>query len=434
MRSMDVQDRHEAETMAALGRTVSIILAGGQGERLYPLTRDRAKPAVPFAGNYRLIDFTLSNCLNSGVRRVHVLTQYKSDSLNRHIRLGWNVYNPQLGEYIEVNPPQMRLTSHWYLGTADAIYQNIYTLEHERPDYVLVLSGDHVYKMDYGRLLQQHMDSDADLTIGAVRVPCPEATRFGVLDVQKNMRVRALQEKPDDPATLPAEKKAALCSMGVYVFDTDILVKRVVEDSKRDSSHDFGKDVIPAMIRAGDRVFVRIFGGMEGNGSGYWRDVGTLDVYWRAHMELLGADAPLALQDPEWPIRSHVSAWPPAQLMAPDSGATNDIAVTESLVCNGAVIEGATVSRSVIGPGVYVGPGARVEESIILSSCRVGSEARLSKAVLDKDNRVPEGFTLGMDRKQDKRHFTVSSDGLVVVPKEMPLFAGDQGDRGRTTT
>lgn len=429
MRPQNLPQQDVPEAEAALRDTVTMILAGGQGERLYPLTRDRAKPAVPFAGDFRLIDFTLSNCLNSGMRRVHVLTQYKSDSLNRHIRLGWNVYNPELGEYVEVNPPQMRLTSHWYLGTADAIHQNIYALEHERPDQVLILSGDHVYKMDYCPMLGQHLENDADLTIACIEVPRHEASRLGVLSVDDEMRTLALDEKPDEPTVFPGSvertgRPMSLCSMGVYIFDTETLVRRVVEDSKSSTSHDFGRDVIPAMLEAGDRVFAYRFAACAAGKKPYWRDVGTLDVYWEAHMQLLSDSPPMNLHDPQWPLRTYVPNAPPVQAICGDhqtgEGPTH---ICNSLLCNGAMIDRAQVRRSVLGPNVRINPGSVVEDSVILARCHVGRDAVVRKTVLDKANRVPDGFQLGVDREQDQRHFTISEGGVVVVPKEMPLFS-----------
>jgi glucose-1-phosphate adenylyltransferase len=415
-----------SKTRANLSETVTMIMAGGQGERLWPLTRDRAKPAVPFGGNYRLIDFTLSNCLNSNVRRVHVLTQYKSDSLNRHIRLGWNVLNPELGEYIEVNPPQMRLTSHWYLGTADAVYQNVYTLEHERPQYVLLLSGDHVYKMDYGPMIEQHVDTDADLTVACIEVPVEEAARLGVVSVDAGLRAVSFTEKPAAPPSSGAQPDGAriLCSMGVYVFKTKTLVRRVVEDAKRSTTHDFGRDVVPAMIQAGDRVFGYRFPGVirpDDARQPYWRDVGTLDVYWQTHMDLLGQDAKFDLHDPDWPVRTYVQNAPPADMICePGHGAC--ACVCDSLLCNGAVVHAASVRHSVIGRHVHIGPGSSVEDSVILAGVRIGRNVTVRKSIIDKGNQIPDGARIGVDPEEDARHFTISEGGVVVVPKEMPLF------------
>ncbi|MFW6457033.1 MAG: glucose-1-phosphate adenylyltransferase [Planctomycetota bacterium] len=427
MRPLDVHVDRSMGNSDALRKTVTMVLAGGKGERLYPLTRHRAKPAVPFAGNFRLIDFTLSNCLNSGLRRVHVLTQYKSDSLNRHIRRGWDVYNPEFGEFIEINPPQMRLTSHWYRGTADAIHENIYTLDRERPDYVLIVSGDHLYRMDYGRLIQQHVTTGADLTIACHAVPPGEASRLGALDVQPNMRVCEMMEKPDDPPAAPEYVRKtgevrSLCSMGVYVFDTEVLVRRVVEDFKTDTSHDFGRDVIPSMIRAGDDVRAHRFTGMKGEKDPYWRDVGTLDVYWDTHMQLLSSRPPVDLYDVAWPMRTYVEETQPAKTMSCSDSQKEPGCVGDSLLCNRVISEGARIIRSVLGPGVRLRSGSVVEDSIIIGDCDVGSGAVIRKAIVDKNNRIPAGFRLGVNHDSDQQDFTISKGGVVVVPKGMPLF------------
>ena len=406
------------------GDTVAMILAGGEGERLYPLTRDRAKPAVPYGGNYRLIDFTLSSCLNSGLRRIHVLTQYKSDSLSRHIRLAWNVFNPALGEYIEINPPQQRLASHWYHGTADAICQNVYTLERERPQYVLVLSGDHVYKMDYCRLIRQHMEAAADLTIACIARPLQEAARLGVLALDSHMRVQDFHEKPVSPPPMPGSRTHALCSMGVYMFTTETLVRRVVEDAKLpNSTHDFGRDVIPAMIKARDRVFGHVFGQPGLEGPPYWRDIGTLDAYWESNMDLLPDDPVFDPYDPAWPVRTYVSSGPPAKIVC--CGCTPDVKeadACEVLVCDGAIVRGARVHNAIVGRNVHIQPGSVVEHSVLLDDVKVGRNVTIRRAIVDKGNHIPDGFAIGVDLERDRRHFTVSEGGIVVVPKEMPLF------------
>jgi len=396
-----------------LSNTLVMVLAGGQGERLYPLTKERAKPAVPFAGAYRIIDFTLSNCLNSGLRRVYVLTQYKSDSLIRHTRLAWNIFNPELGEYIDIRPPQQRLVSEWYLGTAHAIYQNIYTLELERPRRVLVLSGDHVYRMDYAKMLVAHQGMDADLTIACMERPLTEAAnRLGVVTAGPDMRVTELQEKPANPRPLPQKKGLCLCSMGVYVFNTEKLVRRVIEDAKRDTEHDFGKNVVPAMIEAGDRVFAYPFPGT------YWRDIGTLDAYWDAHMDLVNPSAAFDIHRRDWPIRGAAVRAAPAKIT---SGWTSDACVRNSLLSNGAVICDAQVCDSVIGPDVRIGPGSRVEKSIILNGTVIGRNANIRRAIIDKRNRIPDNACIGVDLEWDRRHFCVSPRGLVAVAKAVPF-------------
>ena len=403
-------------------QTLCMILAGGQGERLYPLTRDRAKPAVLFGGNYRLIDFTLSNCLNSGVRRIYVLTQYKSDSLHRHVRLGWNLLNPELDEYVEIRSPQQRLTSHWYQGTADAIYQNIYTLQLLRPRYVLVLSGDHVYRMNYLRLIEQHVANNADLTIACIETPIEEAARLGVISVDVVGRALGFEEKPEVTASLGARDGTALCSMGVYVFKTEMLVRRVIEDAKNSTSHDFGRDVVPAMIQAGDDVFAFKFF-HENGGAPYWRDIGTLDAYWEAHMDLVRAEPVFDLYDHRWPVRSYAQSAPPFKTMS--GGGEPGLPGSEvrnSLVCNGTIIRDGHVSDSVIGRNVRINCGSRIEESVIMDGVCVGRGVTIRRAVIDKGNHIPDDSTIGVELEQDRTRFTVSEGGVVVVPKNMPLF------------
>jgi len=413
----------EGDKAEFLSQTLVMILAGGQGERLYPLTRDRAKPAVPFAGSYRLIDFTLSNCLNSGLRRIHVLTQYKSDSLNRHIRLGWDLFNPVLGEYVEIRPPQQRLTSHWYLGTADAVHQNIYTLERERPRYVLLLGSDHVYKMDYSRMLRRHLENSADLTVACIEAPVAEAVRLGVVTVDDEMRVIAFQEKPSAPQPLRRGGDRALCSMGIYVFNTEFLVRRVIEDSKEATRHDLGGDLLPSMVRRSDRVFA--FGLLDESPrrAPYWRDIGTIDAYWDASMDLTRPQPSFDLYDPRWPLRTYSWSLPPARVVL-SGRATEGLTpqLRDSLVCDGAVVRQACVRNSIIGRNVLVDSGSRVEDSVILDDVRLGRGVTVRKAIIDKGNRVPDGFAIGVDPDQDARLFTVSPGGVVVVPKEMPLF------------
>jgi len=407
------------QTARVLKDALVMVLAGGQGERLYPLTKDRAKPAVPFGGTYRIIDFTLSNCLNSGLRRVYVLTQYKSDSLNRHIRLGWNVLAPEIGEYIEIRPPQQRMNTDWYLGTAHAIYQNIYTLEQERPRYVFVLAGDHVYRMDYALMLQAHLENRADLTVGCVERPPKEAaSQLGVLTADDDMRALRLDEKPTAPHPESGAAGMCLCSMGVYVFNTEVLVRRVIDDAKHDTRHDFARDVIPEMIRRGDRVFAFPFS------SHYWRDVGTIDAYWDSHMDLISVQPAFDLYDQDWPIRGYARSRPPAKTVfgggQPDAPRAE---IYNSLVCNGSIISGAYVCDSVIGPDVHIEVGSRIEQSIILDSTYIGRNVVIRKAIIDKHNRVPDGARLGCDPDWDARHFSISEGGVVAMAKAVPFPA-----------
>ena len=394
-----------------------MILAGGQGERLYPLTKDRAKAAVPFGGTYRIIDFTLSNCVNSGLRRIYVLTQYKSDSLNRHMRLGWDVLRPEIGEYIETRPPQQRMNGDWYLGTAHAIYQNIYTLEHERPRYVIILGGDHVYRMDYSEMLEAHIDAGAELTVACVETPISDAAgRLGVMTVDANMRAVALREKPDHPRPEPGSSDTCLCSMGVYVFNTDALVRGVIDDAKHDGAHDFARDVIPRMIEDGQRVYAFPFR------SNYWRDVGTLDAYWDAHMDLISVQPAFDLYDLDWPVRGYAVPLPPVKtVFGGGSPGAPKAEVLNSLVCNGSIVSGAYVCDSVIGSDVRIEVGSRIEQSIVLDHTRIGRGVHIRRAIIDKHNDIPDDARLGCDHSWDARHFSISESGIVVMPKNMPF-------------
>jgi len=402
-----------------LAETLVMILAGGQGERLYPLTRHRAKPAVPFAANFRIIDFSLSNCVNSGLRRIHVLTQYKSDSLSRHIWMGWNIFSHEVREYIDVRPPQQRMSSHWYKGTADAIYQNLYSLQRERPSYVLILAGDHVYAMDYRRLLNQHVESSAALTIACNEQPVETARKLGVVKAGEDGRVEAFKEKPQDPAVLAHPGDIAVCSMGIYVFTTEPLVRRLVEDSKVESQHDFGKNIIPAMVKAGDRVFTYNFTQREAPRD-YWRDIGTLDAYWEANMDMVKDDPGLDLYDPDWPFRSRARHLPPAR-MSDGGEATRapDCEIHDSLMANGGVVRGASLTRCVVGPNVFIDCGSRIEDTVIMGDVRVGQNVSIRRAVIDKDNCIPDNATIGLDHERDRLHLTVSDGGTVVVAKGM---------------
>lgn len=404
------------EVREVLRTTVAMVLAGGQGERLYPLTKDRAKPAVPFGGSYRLVDFTLSNCINSGLRKIYVITQYKSDSLNRHIRRGWNILNPELGEYVETLPPQQRMSSDWYLGTAHAIYQNLHVLNHERPSNVLVLSGDHIYRMDYAPMLIQHVQRDADLTVACMQVPIKRAAgRLGVMTVDEDSRAVAFEEKPVEPVPEHGSADTCLCSMGIYVFKIEPLVRRLIENVKEGHQHDFGRDVLPHMIERGDSVFAYPFP------RGYWRDVGTLDAYWRAHMDLVSVQPAFNLYDQEWPIRGFSECRPPAKTVLGGGGDTPKAEVYNSLISNGSIVSGAYVCDSVLGADVRVEVGSRIEQSVILDGVRVGSHAVIQKAIIDKNVVIPDNARVGVDAEWDARHFSISEGGVVVIPKNLPF-------------
>ena len=403
---------------ADLADTLTLVLAGGQGERLYPLTRDRAKPAVPFGGAYRIIDFTLSNCLNSGLRRIYVLTQYKSLSLDRHIRQGWQLFNEALGEFIVPMPPQQRLGGSWYTGTADAIYQNIYTLERERPGCVLVLSGDHIYKMDYGKMIAFHREAGADMTVACIEVPIEEARYFGLAVIDENHRIVEWQEKPEAPRCLPGSKDRCLASMGVYVFDTKALVRKVSRDAKRSSDHDFGKDVIPDMISS-DRVFAYPFEDENRGGEPYWRDIGRIDAYFEANMDLTRPEPQFHLHDPRWPIWTNPVHASPAKIVRSAGGRTGF--VEDCVLANGAVLSGCRVESSVVGYHVKILDGADVSGAILMDGVTVGEGARIRNAIVDKRVGIPAGESIGCDPERDAKRFRVSAKGVAVVPKELAM-------------
>lgn len=402
-------------------RVTAFILAGGKGTRLHPLTRDRAKPAVPFGGTYRIIDFTLSNCLNSSIRRVNILVQYKCISLERHIRLGWNILCPELGEYIVVIPAQQRVGERWYQGTADAVFQNIYTIEQEKPDLVLVLAGDHVYKMNYGRLIGFHEEHDADLTISAIEVPREHAKRLGVLQVDSTGRVVHFVEKPDDPPEIPGKPGVCLASMGIYVFSTGKLIERLREDSEKKSTHDFGRDIIPGMTPR-DAVYACPF--VDENRISdpekpvYWRDIGTIDAYWEASMDLVSVNPIFNLYDRDWPIRTYQEQCPPAKTVFAQEfeGGRRGYAL-DSLVSGGCIISGGRVERSILSPFVRINSYSEVYESVLFENVEVGRYAKIRRAIIDKDSYIGPGVEIGYDLELDAKRFVVSEGGIVVVPK-----------------
>lgn len=395
-----------------------MILAGGRGERLYPLTRDRAKPAVPFGGIYRIIDFTLSNCLHSDIRRIFVLTQYKSTSLHRHIQFGWSILSAPLGEFIEAIPAQQRINEHWYQGTADAIFQNIYTLQQEKPDLVLILSGDHIYKMDYRKMITYHIEKGADLTVGAIRMDRKQSQEFGVIEVDNEWKIIGFQEKPEIPRTIPGDPEGILASMGIYVFRTEILVRRLIEDARSESTHDFGRDIIPAMIGK-DRVFAFDFRIGDQGGNGYWRDVGTIDAYFEANMDLVSVTPQLNLYDSQWPILTYQSPNPPAKTVLLEEGRVGT--ALNSVISNGCIISGGSVIRSILSPRVMIHSYAEVEDSILMEGVDVGRYARVRRSIIDKEVHIPQGMKIGFNLDEDVKRFTVTGSGIVVVPKGIRL-------------
>ena len=408
-----------------LQRTVAVVLAGGQGERLYPLTRDRAKPAVPFGGVYRIIDFTLSNCVNSGIRRIHVLTQYKSYSLDRHIKQAWNIFSNEVGEYVDVIPPQKRSVERWYEGTADALYQNIYTLQMERPDTVLILGGDHVYKMDYGEMIAAHLTTGADVTVACTEVPLPQATRMGVLSIDVQGRVRSFHEKPTHPEPMADNPEVALVSMGIYVFPTATLIREVTSGGVT-GNLDFGRDVLPDMVRRGCKVTAFPFRDRNSGAVKYWRDIGTLESYFDAHMDLVAVSPIFNLYDQGWPIHTYQYQGPAAKTVFRDPDRKGE--VLDSLVSNGCIVSGAGVEQSVLGPNVFVHSWAHLEACVVLGNVDVGRHAKIRRAIIDKGVNIPAGDRIGFDLDRDRRRFTVTDSGIVVIPKGQLIRPAQDGE------
>ncbi len=399
---------------------LTVILAGGRGSRLEPLTRDRAKPAVPFGGLYRIIDFTLSNCLNSGFRKIVLLTQYKATSLDRHVNVGWRHYFVrELGEFIDVMPPQQRLDESWYQGTADAVYQNIYTLEKEQPEYVVILAGDHIYKMNYQTMVDFHKQNGADLTVGALRVDLSEGDQFGVMQVDESNRIIGFDEKPKQPKSIPGDPEHCLASMGIYVFTARFLFEQLLQDANRpDSQHDFGKNIIPSIINS-QRVFAFPFRDENRKTDAYWRDVGTLDAYYEANMDLVSIDPLLNLYDDRWPIRSFQPNLPPPKFVFGSRGGEDRMGhAVDSIVCQGSIVSGGVVRRSLLGPSCRVNSFAHVEDSILFEGVDIGRHAQVRRAIIDKGVHIPAGARIGFDLEQDRaRGFTISDQGVVVIAK-----------------
>ncbi len=397
--------------------TLALILAGGRGSRLKHLTLWRAKPAVPFGGKFRIIDFPLSNCINSGIRRVGVLTQYKAHSLIQHVQRGWSFLRGEFGEFIELLPAQQRIETSWYAGTADAVYQNIDIIRQHGPEYVLILAGDHIYKMDYGQMIAYHVESGADMTVGCLQVDRESARAFGVMGVDDNNRVNAFLEKPQDPPEMPGHPNTALASMGIYVFNTGFLFERLIRDADDSrSNHDFGKDIIPSIIDR-YRVMAYPFRDEREGVQAYWRDVGTVDSYWRANLELIGVTPELNLYDSEWPIWTYQEQWPPAKFVFDDDD-RRGMAI-DSMVSGGCIISGSTVRHSLLFSDVQVNAGSRVHDSVILPSVHVGENCEIRRCVIDRGCAIPDGLRIGVDEEEDARHFFISPGGVRVVTPEM---------------
>lgn len=398
-----------------------MVLAGGEGKRLFPLTKDRAKPAVPFGGRYRIIDFVLNNFINSGFYKIKVLTQYKSDSLNKHITRGWSL-SPFLDQYIDLVPAQMRTGGEWYVGTANAVFQNINQIIDVNPDYMCIFGGDHIYKMDVSQMLDYHKEKDSHLTISAIPVPKEEASEFGVMEVNENWELVGFEEKPKNPKTIPGQPDWCLASMGNYIFNKDILVDALFKDAcKEKSSHDFGKNVIPALLSEGKRIFVynfntNSFAGMSESEQGYWRDVGNIDAYWQANMDLLDYCPELNLYSKEWPLRTFNYNYPPAKFIWQEGDRVG--MATNSMVSEGCIISGGSLSRCILAPKVRINSYSQVSESILMENVSIGRHANIKKAIIDKNVIIPEGMKIGFNREEDEhRGFYVSESGVTVVPK-----------------
>ena len=399
-----------------------MILAGGEGKRLLPLTKDRAKPAVPFGGRYRIIDFVLNNFINSGFFKIKVLTQYKSDSLNKHITRGW-VLSPFLNQYVDLCPAQMRTGSNWYRGTADAIYQNVFHITDEDPDYVCIFGGDHIYKMDVSQMLDFHKENNADLTISAIPIPIEEASEFGIMEVDENWRLTNFVEKPKTkPKSIPGQPDMCLASMGNYIFGKDVLLKALDEDENiENSSHDFGKNVIPMLLEQGKNIFVYNFATNEFSGitdaeRGYWRDVGSIDAYWQANMDLLDSNPELNLYSKDWPLRTFNYNYPPAKFVWQEGDRVG--MATNSMVSEGCVVSGGSISKCVLSPKVRINSYSQVYESILMENVDVGRYSRIKKAIIDKNVKIPPNTRIGYNREEDiRRGFHVSPNGVTVVPK-----------------
>ena len=402
--------------------TLGVLLAGGAGERLFPLTRDRAKPAVPFGGQYRIIDITLSNCINSGLRRIYIMTQYKALSLNRHIREGWGpVVANELGEFIEILPPMQRVSSNWYMGTADAVYQNIYSIGSEEPKHVLILSGDHIYKMNYGRMLQQHADSGADVTLATLPISPDQVSQFGVVEVNRNSEVTGFVEKPKSTdLRSPFNPDMVDASMGIYIFNTDVLLPALMKDAEDPKSkHDFGHNILPGIL---GHCKMHAFNFVDENKQRalYWRDVGTLDAYYEANMDVASITPIFNLYDVSWPMRTRVRQYPPAKFVFGEPGRTG--MAINSVISAGCIVSGAGVRNSVLSQNVRVNSYADVESSVIFSHVNIGRHCRIRRAIIDRDVHIPEGTVIGYDQTEDKKNYFVTPSGLTVVTRDHSIY------------
>ncbi len=397
--------------------TLALILAGGRGKRLGPLTMWRAKPAVPFGGKFRIVDFPLSNCINSGIRRIGVLTQYKAHSLIKHIQQGWGFLRGEFGEYVELLPAQQRIETSWYEGTADAVFQNLDIIKSDYPNYILILAGDHIYKMDYGPMLAMHVENQADLTVGCIEIPLQQATAFGVMSIDDESRIRSFTEKPEHPEPMPGHPDQALASMGIYIFNTDFLIEQLIKDADTPgSSHDFGHDIIPSVLSS-YRVFAYPFRDAQKNHQAYWRDVGTVDAYWAANLELIGVTPELNLYELEWPIWTYQVQAPPAKFVFDDDD-RRGMAV-DSMVSGGCIISGAVVRHSLLFSNVVVESYSCVQETVVLPDVTIAENCRIRRAVIDKGRYIPPNTVIGEDPEEDAKRFYISPGGVTLVVPQM---------------
>ncbi|HEY5604772.1 MAG TPA: glucose-1-phosphate adenylyltransferase [Gammaproteobacteria bacterium] len=397
--------------------TLALIMAGGRGSRLKDLTLWRAKPAVPFGGKFRIIDFVLSNCVNSGIRQIGLLTQYKSHSLIRHVQRGWNFMRGEFGEFIELLPAQQRIQENWYVGTADAIYQNIDIIRNHEPAYVLILAGDHIYKMDYGPMIAAHVDRKADITVGCIEVPLEKAASFGVMSVNAEWKIERFEEKPKHPQPVPHNPGMALASMGIYVFSANFLYDLLIADADdEESSHDFGKDIVPKLVN-NYQAYAYPVRDAQHESTSYWRDVGTVDAFWQANLELIGITPELNLYDEDWPIWTYQEQLPPAKFVFDDED-RRGMAV-DSMVSGGCIISGAVVRHSLLFSNVHVNSYSIVEDSVILPNVEIGRHCKIKRTIIDKGCRIPDEMQIGMDLEKDRKQFYVSPDGVVLVIPEM---------------
>jgi glucose-1-phosphate adenylyltransferase len=397
--------------------TMAMIMAGGRGSRLEDLTESRAKPATPFGGKFRIIDFPLSNCVNSGIRQVYVLTQYKAHSLIQHIQRGWGYLRGEFGEFIQIVPAQQQVGGHWYLGTADSIYQNLNLIREGQPEHVLILAGDHIYKMDYGPMIAAHTENKADITVGVIQVPLHEATGFGVMTIDEANRVTRFDEKPVNPQPVPGNPDAAMASMGIYVFNRDFLIEILERDAaNQKSEHDFGKNIIPESIEK-YRVYAYSFHNVKTRAQSYWRDVGTVDAYFRANLELVYVHPELNLYDADWPIWTYQEQLPPAKFVLDDSGRVG--MATNSMVSGGCIVSGAYVRQSLLFSSVTVDEGSEVIQAVVLPQVQIGKHCRITRAIIDRRCVIPDNTVIGEDHAEDAKRFKVTAEGVVLVCPHM---------------